>query len=432
MKKIYISVGLAATAAGLSSAFAQGMQAASPKLWSVSTTLRGFYDDNYTYGNGNDRQGSWGWEASPSIAGNIDLQQTDFGARYTFGMYYYVQRAEDGVNPLDYTHQGDIWLDHAFDPTFKVNLSDSLVVAQDPTLVNGGTVDRVGGNNYNNNSQIKFTKDWTRHFSTATFYHNDLVVYSDAVSGGVNINGSNPSNAALLNRIEQSVGNDFRWEFQPQTVGFVGYAYSWVRYTGSQQIAPSQFVNGKFVQYYSDSRNYDAHYMYLGAEHVFSPNLSMTGKAGATYVDLYNDPVSSDETSWAPYADLSATYTYIPGSYVQAGFRQDISATSEVAKNSNGQLTAYQKTSTVYLDWTHRFDPKITGTVIGQYRYQSFENGAYNALPENTVDVGVNLNYQINQYFWAEAGYNFDELFSTAAGRSNTRNRVYLGVGASF
>src|SRR5215471_13940904 len=210
MKKIYLSVGLVATAAGLSSAFAQGMQAASPKLWNVSTTLRGFYDDNYTYGNGTDRKGSWGWEASPSISGNIDLQQTDFGARYTFGMYYYVQRAEDGVTPLDYTHQGDIWLDHAFDQTFKVNVSDSLVVAQDPTLVNGGTVNRVGGNNYNNNSQIKFSKDWTRHFSTATFYHNDLVIYSDAVTGGNNVNGSNPSNAALLNRIEQAVGTDFR------------------------------------------------------------------------------------------------------------------------------------------------------------------------------------------------------------------------------
>jgi len=431
MKKIYISVGLAATAAGLSSVQAQQLEAASPKLWNVSGVLRGFYDDNYTYGNGNGRKGSWGWEASPSVSGNIDLQQTDFGARYTFGMIFYVQRSEDGVDPIDYTHQGDVWLDHAFDQTLKVNLSDSLVVAQDPNLVQGGTPERVGGNNLNNNSRITLSKEWTRHFSTATFYHNDLVIYSDSTMGGPNLAGNNPSNSALLNRIEQSVGSDFRWEFQPQTVGFVGYQYSWVRYTGSQQIAPTQIVNGRPIQYFSDSRNYDAHYMYVGAEHVFSPNLSASGKGGATYVDLYNDPVSASQ-SWAPYADLSATYTYIPGCYVQGGFRQDIRSTSEVSPSANGHLTQYQQTSTGYVDWTHRFDPKITSTVIGQYSYSSFKDGQFNSLPENDVNVSVNLNYQINRYFWAEAGYNFDELFSSANTRSNTRNRVYLGIGASY
>ena len=49
MKKIFVSIGLAASAAGLSSVFAQGMESATPKLWNVSGTLRGFYDDNYNY-----------------------------------------------------------------------------------------------------------------------------------------------------------------------------------------------------------------------------------------------------------------------------------------------------------------------------------------------------------------------------------------------
>jgi hypothetical protein len=199
MKKIIVSVGLAAGAAGLSSALAQSLDVVSPKLWNVSANLRGFYDDNYTVGNS--KKGSAGIEFSPSVSANLDLQQTDLGIRYTFGMYYYFQRERDGIDPLDYTHQADVWLDHAFDETLKLNLSDSIVIAQDPQLVQGGSVVRVSGNNVANNAKLNLTKEWTRQFSTATHYGNNLVIYSYSGSTNDPTSGTNPSQAALLNRI---------------------------------------------------------------------------------------------------------------------------------------------------------------------------------------------------------------------------------------
>jgi hypothetical protein len=431
MKKVFVSLGLAAGAAGLTSAFGQAVQVASPKMWNVSANLRGFYDDNYTVGNS--KKGSWGWEFSPSVSANVDKQQTDFGIRYTFGMYYYLKRADEGIDPLDYTHQADVWLDHSFDETLKVNLSDSFVVAQDPQLVQGGSVVRVNGNNVANHGGLTISKEWTRQFSTATHYHNDLYIYDDSNNSGNIANpGSNPSQAAILNRMEQSVGNDFQWQFQPETMGFVGYQFSWVRYSGDQKIAQQVTIVPNTYTYWSDSRDYNAHYGYVGAQHQFSPNLSATGKVGASYVDSFNDPTGGS-TSWAPYADINATYTYRPGSYVQAGFSQDISATSEVAPNtSNGELTMYQQTSLFYFDITHQITSKLTGTLISQYSYQSFKDGAYSGQPDNTVNVGVNLSYQFNRHLAAEAGYNFDELFSNVPGRDNTRNRVYLGLNASY
>ncbi|MBW8864139.1 MAG: hypothetical protein JF609_04295 [Verrucomicrobia bacterium] len=51
MKKFFVSTGLAAiSVAGLQSAYGQGLDIVSPKAWSVSGTLRGFYDDNYNLG----------------------------------------------------------------------------------------------------------------------------------------------------------------------------------------------------------------------------------------------------------------------------------------------------------------------------------------------------------------------------------------------
>jgi hypothetical protein len=430
MKKVFFSLGVAAGAAGLCSAYGQGMQAATPKLWNVNATLRGFYDDNYTVGNS--KKGSFGWEFSPTISGNVDMQQTDFGARYTFGMYYYVKRADEGLTPLDYTHQADVWLDHAFSETLKVTASDSLAIAQDPELVQGGSLIRVQGNNVANHALLTLSKEWTRQFSTATHYNNDVYIYSDNGGGTNNVTGSNPSNAALLNRMEQSIGTDFQWQFQPETMGLIGYAFSFVRYTGDQQISgpPPGWV-GPIKPYYSDARDYNAHYVYIGAQHSFSPNFSGTGKVGASYVDSYNDPYNPSK-SWAPYADISTSYAYQPGCYIQGGFRQDISATSEVAPASNGELTQYQETSVFYFDITHRIAPKLTGTLISQYTYSSFKSGAYSGQPENSVNVGVNLSYQINRHFSADAGYNFDEYFSDVAGRDSSRNRVYLGLSASY
>lgn len=426
MKKIFVSVGLAAGAAGLASSHAQDVQTpSSPKFWNVSSSLRGFYDDNYN--SSSQKQGSWGFEARPSISANVDRQQTDFAAKYTFGVYFYLERSNHGEAPFDYTHQASVWLDHAFDETLKVNVSDSFVIAQDPQLVQGGAVSRVNGNNINNHAQITVNKDWTRQFSTSTHYGNNLVIYNNNDGG----TPANPSNAALLNRMEQNVGNDFQWLFQPETMGFVGYDFSWVNYTGNQQISTPQTINGKTYYYYSDSRNTQTHYGYVGVQHKFSPSLSGTVRGGVSATDIYNDPVSP---SWslAPYADLSATYTYLPGSYVQLGFTQNQSETSVYQPNSNGHLTQFQNTSTAYLDVNHRFDAKLSGSLVSQYSYSTFVDGAYSAQPENALNAGVNLTYQLNSHLSANTGYNFYELFSNVAGQAYSRNVVYLGLTASY
>jgi hypothetical protein len=429
MKKIFVSVGLAAAGvAGLPSAYAQSLDAgAAPKIWNVAANLRGFYDDNYTVAH--DKKGSFGFEFSPSVSANVALQQTDLGIKYTFGMYYYLQRAENGINPMDYTHQGDFWLDHAFNERFKLTLADTMVVAQDPALFQqsgqqGGSTVRANGNNVANTATITLNSEWTRQFSTATHYGNTLIIYDNS---GTN-SASNPNDAALLNRVEQNVGNDFQWHFQPETIGFIGYDFRWVNYTANTLIAHYGPLN-----YYSDARNYYTHYGYVGVSEEFSPNLSGSARVGASYTDLYNDPISR-QTSLAPYADISATYTYMPGGYVQAGFTQNQNSTDVSAVNtSNGQLTQYQETSTFYTTLNHQFTPKLSGSLVGQYQYSRFKDGAYaNNTGDSSVNAGLHLNYQLNRHFSANAGYDFSELFSTINQRGNNRNVVYLGLGANY
>jgi hypothetical protein len=335
------------------------------------------------------------------------------------------------MTPLDYTHQANVWFDHAFNESLKLNITDSIVVAQDPQLVDGGSLVRVEGNNVVNDANVKLNKEWTRQFSTSTYYGNRLVVYSS--NDGISSGGLNPSSAGLLNRMEQRVGTDLQWTFTPETMGLVGYQYSWVGYTGDELLAPQSFYNveNRLVTYTSQSRNYNAHYAYIGANHLFTGNLSAAAKVGATFVDMYADPVSPSD-SVAPYADISITYTYAFGSYAQLGCRQDMSTTSFAAPGSDFHLTQYQESSIFYFDITHRINPRLSATLITQYNCRRFKQGAYSGQPENHVHAGVNLDYKINRHFSAEVGYNFDELFSTVPGRSYTRNLVYLGLTASY
>lgn len=423
MKKIFISAGLAAvSAAGFETVFAAAPDALSPKDWNVSGTLRGFYDDNYAVG-GN-QKGSFGFEVSPTISLNVPLQQTEFGLRYTYGLFYYQQRQDSNADPIDQTHQMELWLDHAFNERWRANASDSFAIGQEPELLdpnNRAVPYRIKGDNMANHANFTLNTEWTRLFSTALHYGNNFYDYQD--SGG---NAIVPSYAGILNRVEQNVSLDFQWTIQPETMAFIGYNFNLVNYTGGEQIAVD--LNG--VPYTSDSRDLMSHTAYVGVNHQFTANLSGMVKGGVTYTDSYNDPRNS--TSLSPYADLSVSYTYIPGSYVQVGLTHQINATDVVSPGLNGSLTQNQESTVFYADINHRFTPKLLGTVIGRFSSSTFNGGAYNNSSDEAYGLGINLNYQINRHFSADLGYNYDNLVSGISGRSYDRNRVYIGLIAKY
>jgi len=234
---------------------------------------------------------------------------------------------------------------------------------------------------------------------------------------------------------------------------FVGYNFAFVNYTGNEPIGVANLISGynptfglvgnppvltagstptyKSVIYRSDSRDNISHYGYVGVQHEFTANLSGMARAGASYTDSYNDPLNPS-TSVAPYADVNVSYTYIPGSYVQLGFTHDINATDIASVNSAGNLTQYQESSVLYADINHRFTPKLLGTVVGRYQYSTYQSSGSTGGGDTTYEVSLNLNYQINNHFSVEAGYNFDELMSGINNRTYDRNRVYLGLGANY
>jgi hypothetical protein len=423
MKKILVSLGLAAAgSASLHAAYAPDSSDNS-KMWSLSATLRGFYDDNYT--TQPKKHGSFGFEASPSFGLNMPMQQTEIGLRYTYGLYYYQTRERNGQKPIDQTHQFDVWLDHAFTPRWEGRIEDTVTVAQEPGLLTpgaAGTAQRISGNNVANTFTAALNTDWTRELSTALSYRNAFYDYQN--SGGT---AANPSYAGLLNRVEQNFGLELQWHITAETTGLVGYNLGLVNFTGNEIIAQTA---APITTYRSNSRDNLSHSGYVGIKHNFLENLVGKLQAGAEYTTYYNDPSST--SSWGPEGNASLIYTYASGSSAQVGVTESRNATDTIQMNTNGQITQDQESTVVYGSINHELTPKLLGSLIGQYQYSTFHNGQFNSRSAQFYNAGLNLAYTFTRHLSSELGYNFDWYTSAVPGQNYTRNRVYLGVTATY
>ena len=458
-------------------ATAEGLDIVSPKAWNVSGTLRGFYDDNYNIAEA--EKGSWGVEVSPSISLNVPLQQTSLGLRYYYTLYYYNDRDSIHLDPFDQSHQIEVWMDHAFNQNWKLRATDHLVLGQEPDLFkpadgSQGPVNyRINGNNLVNTANISLDTQWTRNFSTTLSYANTYSDYDnqgtgvDSILPGPNaivvgkppvspFNGAGVTSgwreltggaslSGLLDRVEHNIALDFNWTFSPETKIFAGYGFSQVNYLGNEPVGVFNFataaapLGGNFYSatgiqslvYNSSDRDARSHNGHIGFNHQLTANINLALTAGVSYNDSYNDPIQHT-TSISPSANASISYTYVPGSYVQLGITQGENSTDVVAPGADGSLTQYQHSTSVYADLNHRITEKLMGTLICRYVYSSFEGGSADAQTESNYNVGINFNYQISRHFSADAGYNFDDLITPLNGRGFIRNRVYLGLSASY
>jgi hypothetical protein len=397
----------------------------------VSATLRGFYDDNInTTPSGGNRVGSFGLEVSPSVSVDLALEQTLIVASYTYALTYYEKRPQGNSGNYDQDHTFNVEIDHAFSERYRLNVGDSFVIGQQPDTLRVGnafsTPYRVSGDNIVNSGSITLDAQMTPVFSIEAGYVNALYSYADhqySIVPGIVA----PSNAGSSDRIEQTAHLEGHWNVMPQTVGIIGCQYGQVDYTGGQPVAMSD--TGAIV--FSDSRNDRSYGAYIGADHSFLPDLSGSIRVGAQYYDYYND--LNNASSFGPTAQASLQYLYSPDSYLQFGFQQGRNATDLTGQSGNDFIHD-QEVSVVYGSIRHRIVPHLYGSVTGSFQYATFNGGGpvYDGKSEKYYLLGLDLEYRFNPHLSANAGYDYDRFDSEVAGRSYDRNKVYMGITASY
>ena len=425
MKNIVASVGLVALGASvLQMASAQAQSADNSKPWSVSATLRGFYDDNFStlpnsFNDPNFDKETFGFEISPSAAVGWNLENTKISLSYTYAYRYYDEKPYLSTENADQSHTFTALVDHAFTERLRLSVRDSFVVGQEPDLLRAGntysTFQRVTGDNIRNYGNLLLNADVTRQFGIEAGYENSYYNYSDDGPG---------SYSATLDRIEQAPHIDARYKFTPQTTGVAGYQFGMTDYTADELLsdAPGETLT-------SDYRNSRAHYLYLGADHNFTPEMVGLLRAGARFTDYYNDDNADSQTT--PYVRASLRYLYAPESFVEGGFTYDLTSTDIVALNGS-DVTTGADTASLFGSVTHRITPKIFANLLGQIQHSTYNNGSFDGDADLFYVLGVNLEYRFNRNFLANIGYNYDKLDSDIPDRTFDRNRVYIGVTASY
>ncbi len=408
------------------------------KIWSISGTLRGFYDSNYA--TTHIAQGSWGFEVSPSLSLLVPLQQTEIGLRYTYGLYYYTYRAHQNTNPIDQSHEASLWIDHAFTERVSGKVEDTFSYSQDPQLSSTPTAlpYRTQNNNIQNIGSVSLHTEWTGLFSTDLAYGNTLSQYANSgtTEAGLLDGTQQASLAGYLNMIGQTIYLNLNYQFSPDLSFLVGYQFGLDLYTANEPL-DLIFVDNAFTgQFYNSSNlNSYSNYGYVGGNYVLSGNISASLVAGVQVIDNYNLPsiISQDESSVEPYANLAITYTYLPGDYIQGGFTEQAStANTPNPDKTSGSLTTFQQTSVLYASINHQITPFLLGTIIGRWQAGTYNGGASNGDTQMWYSLGLNLSYSFTQHWSAEAGYNFDYVTAAANLQSYSRNRVYLGATAAF
>ncbi|MBN2506978.1 MAG: outer membrane beta-barrel protein [Verrucomicrobia bacterium] len=428
MKNIIASAGIIAVGTvSLQAAYAPGLtpqEAAKP--WSVAATLRGFYDDNYSSSpKAYKPDGLFGVDFRPSAAYNLQLEQTLLSLQYEYGLKYYFDR--EGRD-YDQSHQVDGKIHHSFAERLRMRISDSFVYAQEPELidVHSGVITayRSKADAFRNNASIDFTADLTEVVSANVGYFNGFYDYKEDGAG---------SYSALLDRMVHRMHLDGSYLVREDTRLGLGYAY-WINdYRSKDRLAATaNALRG-------NDRDNTSHVIYALAEHHFTPKAKGDIRIGAQFVD-FDESEFSD--SWAPFVELNGYYYYLPGSYMQLGMnvqRTTIDTAGGAILDDpttpvdEADYITDQEAVNIIASINHRITPQLTGSVLGQYQFGRFEGeGQYDGDVDNWFALGVNLEYRINSFWSAEAGYNFDRVDSDESIRSFSRNRVYGGVRAQY
>jgi hypothetical protein len=255
-----------------------------------------------------------------------------------------------------------------------------------------------------------------------------------------------PSYSADLDRMEQLATLDADWKITDETTGVLGYQFGQTAYTSPEYIIyPSGGFQGTpstgnyyepplppgvgNAGYKSNSRNSYSHFVFVGGDQSFSPELNASLRVGGQYVDYYNFHTSR----MSPYIDASLTYQYLPGDSAQIGVKHLHNSTDVVGSVGTTPVLDEESTA-VYGSVSHKLTEHLTANLIGQAQLSTFVGGGngYDGKSDQFFIGQANFSYRFNPFWLAEAGYNYSKLNTDLPNRAYTRNFMYIGVRATY
>lgn len=386
-----------------------------PLNWTIGASIG--YDDNPS-AIGSDVSGvdSDGEAyASAFIQANFVNQdpQTTWDVWARLGLTYYFDEVKQtgpfGVSTTDdtfYNARGGVNLSHRFNERMRFRSRSDVAYETEPDFDYGYGTDRRTGEYVRYSTDNSFGYRWTERFGTVTGWRFYGVDFDDS-------DGSDYYTNLFY--------NEFRYRGSPQTVYTASYRYG--------------------ISDTDDSSDSDSHYFLVGAEHQFSATTTGVVRLGGQYFD----PDTGSDT-WGPYVEgmirSQINEQFSIRSFVRYGIEPQ-NRTIATALSGGGTPTAqgtYDDHSVLRIgaQGSYAISPRLTIFGGGNLIYEQYDDlvattsGAPSDFDETTVNLNIGASMQMTDNIYLTGSYNFTTASSDATFREYDRNRVQLGVQATF
>jgi hypothetical protein len=368
-----------------------GETESSPLCWTVGASLG--YDDNPTPGS--DNESAYGVVYVGAAFLSQSPQTTvEFAGR--LGYVHYFDDLEFGPLNVDQsTPTGSVRLNltHRINERLRLSSRNSMAFEYQPDYSIGSTAIRQTGAYTRWSSDNSVGYRWSERLGTYTGFIYDGVEYD------------NP--AAQRNDISAiTLYNDFRYQLSPQTVATLTYRYADRNTAGSAR----------------DTQN---HFIMVGGEHRFSSNSVAIVRAGVQLRSI--DGSTRDYTS--PSAEAAVTTRVNQLLSVKAYGRL---STEDSSRQVGADVYDNANTMRLGVSGTYRVSQALSLSSGINYMSLAYEDGTAENRDESLINAFVGFDLQIAENLYLNGSYNFEDLGSDVVSREYDRNRMSIGVRATF
>ena len=359
----------------------------------VSVSVAAGYDTNA--GTTQDDQGSFFSSASIGLTYSFGTERTRANISTSANLAYYDSPGRSG---LDYSLPKlalNLGVTHA--ASERLNLTGNIVAryGDEPDFSLGVGQNRRSGKFFFTADSISASYQWLERFSTVSSYSFDTIQYEDEVL------------SAFQDRFGHSLNQQFRFLFLPMTTITADYGISVVNYS-------------------LPHRDSLTHSLLAGITQTVGPHVQGSFRAGAEFrhseqersnsVNPYFDGtlncVVGDKTSVNLTARYSTEESDVIGTSSRNTFRTGAGVTYLLTARITGNLNLY---------YVHDGNNQSDLLIL---RQPSFS--------EDSVDVGMSLNYAVNPRLSVNVGYHRTEILSDVSQRSYSRASYSSGLSYSF
>lgn len=353
------------------------------------------YDDN-VFTNNVTKQGSAFTNASIGATYQFGSPRTEIELRTGGGLTYYYDRPQQ--KDPDYNAFLGLMLKHKFSARLSLQIDSYTAYQIEPDFSLNIGVNRRSGSYFYSSDHFTLTFLFTPRFSTATSYTVTTLLYGNTTAGD------------FQNRVENTVGNEFRFLVLPTTTLVGEYRIEYISYLDSNNDSLTNFF-------------------LLGADHNFSPRLLASLRGGVELREFEGSTLTtggSGSSEASPYFETTVSYTFPQKDEASWTMRYGI---QEPDLPTNPRRTTFR----TGLNASIHLSPRITARFAGYYQHDNYDSQGFNAaFTEDAFDLSLTLRYALSRYLGFEVGYSHTEALSDVQDREYARNRIYAGLDLVF